>query len=192
MFINCCQSLLLSKICLKSTFVQTIVKTRYVPIYFQSPLLNYETNWLDNISVNDFRSQTFEKCMPCNFSVRNQGSNSSPNDLIISTKFHKITEILPFVRTLRSTGCKATLVIITDDGVLKKLTHNHLKQIENCGIIFYNLHKFKIGYVGTTRFIPITDYIMKNKQYIDRIIMIDAYDVVFQGDPFTDRFERNR
>jgi hypothetical protein len=166
-------------------------REQYIPQNFQSPIITYEFDWLHDTSDDIFKLQSFENCMICNFSLKNDNPNSSPHDLMITIYFGRIAGIIPLVRTLRTTGCKATLVVLVDNFALRSLTKNHLKQIENCGVNFVNLKNFRIGYLDSTRWIPITDYIMKHRQMIDRIIMMDGFDVVFQGDPFSTRFGKD-
>lgn len=166
-------------------------REQYVPKSFKSPLVKYNSNWLETVRSSDFHPKAFHNCHQCSFPVRNNNSNSKENDLITGVMIESIEGFIPFVRTLRSTGSLATLVIFIDHRAFRRFTPNHSKQIENCAVLFYNIGRIPFTQDYLSFYIPVIDYIIIQQQYIDRVLFLDIYDIVFQGDPFTDQIENN-
>jgi hypothetical protein len=93
-----------------------------------------------------------------------------------------------FIRTLRHTGCKATVVFFVDTRAYSQLSSDHLHQMENCGMIMINVGV--ITNIGDLCFpyVPMADFLYKNQLLINRVILVDGFDSAFQGDPFTKYF----
>jgi hypothetical protein len=100
--------------------------------------------------------------------------------------FRYIFGFLPLIRTFRSTGSKASIVLILDESAHAKLTNNHFYQLKNCGVKIYNIGSVLYENIQSTSYGFIFDYVLKNQKYISRILMTNAFDVIFQGDPFTE------
>lgn len=110
--------------------------------------------------------------------------NSTKRDVIVTTAFNQITGSLPFVMSLRATGCKASLVIMA--GIEVKRYHKYISEIESygCQFIFINdvIRQNKdIYYYRHQLYYQFYSF---NKDKIDRVLQIDLYDTVFQHDPF--------
>jgi hypothetical protein len=95
--------------------------------------------------------------------------------------------MIPFVRTLRATGCQATIVIFIDNISESNFSSNHLQQLKGCGVIFHNVGDIPnitdqpmLGWV----LLPMIDYIYQMQQFYNRILYSDGFDCVFQRDPF--------
>jgi hypothetical protein len=161
----------------------------FVPKNFKSPMYNYQTNWLRNVSLDDFQFFDSKKCLLCRYPIRNENPNSTPIDLYIMTMFRDVTGFLPLIRAFRSTGCKASIVLLLDQSAFEKLTFNHFHQLDGCGVKIYNIGPIEYKNIQTTSYGIIFDYILKNQNYINRILMTDIFDFVFQGDTFTEKIK---
>ena len=114
-------------------------------------------------------------------------ADSTENDLIIVAGIGTIKNLSPFMRTLRTTGSKCGVVLLTDDDAF--IDPVTLELSENCGLQIYRCGKFNPppdhyyaphGYV----YYLIHAFLKKNVNNIGRVIILDLFDVVFQGDPF--------
>ena len=133
---------------------------------------------------------TFPKqgnCTYCNFTVRNQEyADSSEKDIIILGALEKIENLSPFMRSLRTTGSKCSVVLLTDDAsYIDEVT---LQSALDCGLQIIRCgHDLAPDFpYGPHNFIYylIKEFLEQNKGKFDRVITIDLYDVIFQGDPF--------
>lgn len=155
-------------------------------------MINYTIPWFEYLNESDFQNRSFDKCMKCTFQYRDKGSDSTYRDLIIGSAFGNIDGILPFVRSLRTTNCKATLVVLIDDIAYSKLTENHWKQIDGCGIVFHNIGRCLFELNSGTAGLPVVRYLVSQYKYVDRVFYSNIFDVAFQGDPFTQSVTRDK
>jgi hypothetical protein len=73
---------------------------------------------------------------------------------------------------------------------MNKLTDEHMKEIENCGVIFHNVGNFDLPLIQASLYIPINDYILKQQDYINRILFLDVFDSVFKQILFIKTFKK--
>lgn len=140
-------------------------------------------------------SQIFLKCQLCNFSTLKEFSDSTNRDLVISAFFGKTVNMVAFVRTLRSTGCKATIVLLIDHLALTDFSENHFRQLHSCGVILHDIGIFyenKRRYFPGFAMIPIIEYVFKMNQFYNRVLYCDSFDIVFQRDPFSSNLPPDR
>jgi len=136
-----------------------------------------------------------ELCRLCSFPVKYINQNSSPRDLIVTVAFKHIYNALPWISSLRTTGCNATVVLFVDQQAYDRFTDD-LKQVyQNCGASIINIGDFR----GLTfeerlflRYLTILQFLLKNRNQFDRIYHSDLYDTIFQADPFTTNFQSDR
>ena len=87
-----------------------------VLMYFES--LTQSKNLFDFSNfVISHKQKSFDKCKLCSF-VPNNGSypsNSSPKDAIFVLGMNKLTNLIPIVRTLRTTNSKCRFFLFTDN-----------------------------------------------------------------------------
>ena len=99
-----------------------------------------------------------------------------------------VYNIFPFVRTLRSTGSRASVFILFDDASYRKLSTDTFQLFENCSVHVYNIgtvpHFKHYNDVFAHKHVLIFDFIYKMASHLDRILLVDLYDSVFQSDPF--------
>ena len=130
-----------------------------------------------------------EKCKFCNYTVRNKEyANSTPRDVLMSGSFGTVQNIVVFLKTLRTTGSKCSVVVIMDNDAVSVLTDEMKEYIRNCGCQIINIGKLPIGnypYASMSYFYyPMYFFLKKNKDKFDRVMKLDLFDAVFQGDPF--------
>lgn len=144
----------------------------------------------DRSSTTGIGLLDYSKCKPCNSLLPKYG-NSKPSDLIISGVFGQEKRAAKFLRTLRAVGCRASVVFVTN----KTVPSSIIKDFQNCGAEFFEMktspamHHFyphSLRYIGYKQFFDFT-----GRRY-DRVFHSDAYDVFFQGDPFTNSIENDR
>lgn len=133
----------------------------------------------------------FTKCMPCRLIPPKYG-NSTPNDLVISGAFGQVRNALKFLRSLRTVGCMASVVFVTNGNV----PESTLQEFRDCGAQFFTithlsrrLRKFS---PHCLRFFGYKDYLDHAGKQFDRILHSDSFDVFFQSDPFTDNIRNDR
>lgn len=150
--------------------------------------INYTTNWfIDTVVVPSVI--TTSKCPSCNMKIRSFKSNSTPKDAVISNTFYKIHNIVPFTRTLRTSGCIATMILITNGIATNKLEKGCMPEfLTNCGVQILGIGEIsgKRPFLLCSRNIILHDFLKNRINVFNRILIVDLYDTIFQGDPFTE------
>ena len=172
------------------TFVKPLRKSVTLPKYFgEATAVEWKA-----ACPKTFQTWTLsenEGCPLCGPMVHIPSSNSSARDLVITVMINMTTNAATFVRTLRSTGCKATVVVFVDELFMKGLNARQLKMFEYCGVNFINIGAFKDPYkesVYEARHVLVYDFIATYRDDFDRVIFVDMADTFFQMDPFTTDF----
>ena len=131
--------------------------------------------------------QDSSKCQLCHGLQKSYG-NSSPEDLVLISAFGDVSKSLMFIRSLRSTGSQATIVVINNQSTDVYTA----QQLENCGVEYFKMKQAKhfssasphsLRYIGYQQFIKST-----NRKY-SRVLHADAFDIFFQSDPFTSQID---
>lgn len=120
--------------------------------------------------------------------LKNRYGNSSPNDLVITGVFGKEEKVYKFLRTLRTVGCKARVVIITNSTIDSEIQ----KKIEKCGASIYKMKsttKTHHMYPHSLRYVGYKEFLDKYKNNFNRILHADSFDVFYQSDPFTEEIK---
>ena len=132
-------------------------------------------------------------CNLCNFASNERRRDSTPNDVVMAHSVGKFSNLLPFVRSLRSTGSQCSIVILVSLSDYKPYK-DQMKAAEECGVQFVyidvpkNLQKNSRFHV----FIPFYyDFILRNKDKIHRVLKCDLFDTLFQIDPFNNKYFKN-
>lgn len=123
--------------------------------------------------------------------VHNPHANSTPRDLIISLVSGSYTNFMTYIRTLRSTGCKATVVVLIDDKCYHKLSNSEKKVLDSCGVNLIKYGDINLlfkKYIYETRLILMYGIILTYRKQFDRVMIIDIFDTIFQSDPFIPGF----
>ena len=120
---------------------------------------------------------------------------SGPRDCVLSVLIGKVENIFPFVRSLRTTGSMASIVLLMDDKAFNSLSPDTVRLLKNCSIQWFNIgvvNKLKkSSSIFAQKHIIAYDFIYKSASMFDRMLLIDLYDVVFQDDPFFSEVDPN-
>ena len=131
--------------------------------------------------------QNFDNCSSCNMQKDTKYANSVYNDVIIASGFTLCYHACLFVRTLRGTGSKAQVVILLDDESFNKLDPVSKEELAKCGAQLVNCGTFEFINKRsrfTLKFVLTHLFIKKNRKLMNRVILVDLFDTVFQSDPF--------
>lgn len=96
---------------------------------------------------------------------------------------------------LRTVGCFARIVLIADSIATSKLNNGNMSSfIGYCGVQVVNVGIIsgKRSFLLCSRNIILHDFLKNKRNIIDRILIADLYDTIFQGDPFTEDLDRNK
>ena len=130
-------------------------------------------------------------CKHCNFTVRNTGANSCERDVIFGCQFGSAQNIIPLLRTLRTTGSKCKFVIVFDKAAQEQITPETRQYAYECGCQFIDL-KCNVSRKDYFAFQYVRYYMLHFLEFncnypFNRIISLDLHDTVFQGDPFNEQ-----
>jgi len=171
------------------------IETAFVSRLPVLPTTQYSFNWYQYPDIRLLNDVTFTNCPLCDFSPSNENANSSPRDVVMTMAMKKLTNIGPFLKTLRTTGSKAKVVIFTDYSTLEDYNDDVKELINNCSVIFVDVgppvKKLDYNQVSMYRNILTIDYLAANEPAIDRVIMLDLYDSIIQTDPFTPEIRKD-
>ena len=141
---------------------------------------------------NDLKLQYYDpkkakNCLLCDY--KNVGySDSSQRDVIITYAAKKVWNIALLQRTLRTTKSNASLVILLDREAIDSIDNITFKFFENCStqVVLIPDVPYKSHHFGCKNYlIPLMYLFLKyNRFMINRVIFVDLYDTLFQGDPF--------
>ena len=155
------------------------------------PKIDRNYTFFGNFSVSTFSN----KCELCNFRVRNvQYADSSSRDLLLLIGVDAVQNLVPLMRSLRTTNSRCSVAIFIDDDA--KIDKSTLNAVTNCGLHIFRCARFKTrtafpcssdNYI----FFYIKAFLKQNAGKFDRVIISDSYDIVFQGDPFNIQVTRN-
>lgn len=134
------------------------------------------------------KNRVFPKCPRCKKAIQITG-NSSPRDLVISSVFGRESSAQVFLRSLRSVGCKAKVVLISNSSV----SENQVQFAKICGAEYFIMKSpdnSTTFYPHSLRYIGYSQFFQSNRDIYDRILHSDSFDVYFQSDPFTENIEK--
>lgn len=185
------------------TFIMIIIIQFFIPQQFPGLVANYkyenrsfsvmdkltpQLRGLMNNKLFDFKIiKNWENCTACAMTKDLTYSNSQENDVIIVAGFSICVNSCLFVRTLRATGSKAQVVMLLDEQSYKSIDPISKEELENCGAQVVNCGDFKFTDKRsrcTLKFMLTHLYIRRNIQKMNRVILVDLFDTVFQSDPF--------
>ena len=130
-------------------------------------------------------------CPLCTFHPKNNLSNSSPKDLIVTMALKKLYNLSPWIRSLKTTGCKASIIVFSDSQTIQTLNKDTLSLMKNCNISLYDVglvSHLNQNQIYFYRFIILKNYLKNNILNYNRVFLADLYDTIFQGDPFNIHF----
>jgi hypothetical protein len=142
--------------------------------------------------LSDFKSYDGASCDPCLFTDRSRRPDSSAADCVIAVMFNMTFNLVPFVRTLRTTGSRCRIVVLADDTALSKLDVNLTMFLESCGVTVVRVwHPAATSNaILLVRNRVLLHFLRLRRSLFKRIVIADLYDTIFQGDPFYRGFDR--
>lgn len=115
--------------------------------------------------------------------------HSSERDLIIMFATYESYKAVVPVRTIRTSGCRARILLITDETTALPF------EFQDCGVTVVSTHVGKSASLNVRRGIRfpfMTDFLPLVEKDFDRILYIDGYDTIFQRDPFPEKIIYNQ
>lgn len=172
----------------KISFKRTIIHAEHV-MNVNKSYYKYEKPWFIEgyNDISEFNQVISPACTLCKFSVRNKKSNSTPRDAVLLGTFNLIYNVIPIARTLRTTGCKASLVYFVEVVSAYKLKTTKVGEfLKSCGATFINLGLIDISREALLplRNCVLYDFLKTRKNVFHRVLIVDLFDTIFQGDPF--------
>lgn len=128
-------------------------------------------------------------CPPCT-GLRDKWGNSTQDDLIIAGIFGGGSRVMPFLRTLRSVGSRASVVLLTN---LTK-DDKSIESFNDCDAELFHVevNESMMGlYPHSLRYIGAHQYLTTTTRKFNRIFHTDSFDVFFQKDPFTSDIKKD-
>ena len=129
----------------------------------------------------------------CNYTSSRDGCNSTPRDVVITCAAYDACNLVLFQRTLRTTGCKATLVLFLDQKVIDNMDHDTLEFTKKMNTFIFLTQTPPRQGVKTKNYYAYVfkEFLRENEFKIDRVIFSDLFDTIFQEDPFNTRLPTN-
>ena len=136
-------------------------------------------------------------CELCKFPIDNNGTtpNSSERDVILLVAFRKLLNLYPLVRSIRTTGCKAKIIVFLDQFAIFSQSEEYFQRLSQCGVQFIPLDEYDPSFLDDVyyyRYIIYHNFLFVNRNEIDRVIAVDLFDSIAQHDPFTTDFKTDR
>lgn len=173
-------------------FSQTVSELLILPpLTLLVKSFNFKRNFDTSQFILPSLPKSYDKCKICTFHPNNGRStpNSSGRDAILTIGCNKLTNLLLFVKTVRTTGCKCRFIVFADDTAMKRYSSDFYEACSNCGVEFINFHGLKIRVdIACLRFRIYADFLIINRVLFDRIYICDLFDTIVQHDPFTTDF----
>ena len=158
------------------------------PIRHKTPVTQYSNSWYEKAYENFFSKKEYNDCPSCSYESKTEKTaNSSPKDLILVYSLGGVKNLILFMRTLRHVKCKATVVLFIDTDGYKTITPETKEVLKRCGMNIIDIgvyHLDSIIYRWSFGFFAMFDFLKKHEKYINRVLICDLFDIVFQGDPF--------
>ncbi|OHT01134.1 hypothetical protein TRFO_01732 [Tritrichomonas foetus] len=117
--------------------------------------------------------------------------NSSPKDLIITGVFGGEKKLNMFVKSLRSTGSQARVVVISNTSFAEDFIKDYLA----CNVEFFIMKSTKKThsmYPHSLRYVGYQQFFQQTTEKFDRVLHADSFDVFFQKDPFNEEISKDK
>ena len=167
---------------------------------FEDPIIFLSESIGDIRFLNDdslpqkIKSRNYEKCKLCNNFTDAKDGNSTPRDLILCTIYMKAyNNLVQLPRMLRSVGSRASIVYFMEQNTIDNMDKEALKDIEDCGVTIVPIMQIHERYLGISHEFQkhsiFYTFVRRYKNEFDRVICMDAFDSMFQKDPFWEGFD---
>ena len=184
--------LILFSFFLHSSFIsiEIVIRPAQIEKYHRLNLLIFgkDHNFDDYRTIIGLMNSSFKQCELCHYSSSSTHL-STEEDLAISVLYGKnIYNVLNWVRSLRSTGCKCRILFFHEPSYLANFNQEELSAINKCGVTWCNIgvdiSKIYLAHPTTTRFLIIQNFLEAYGNYFRSIMISDVFDTLFQKDPF--------
>lgn len=139
-----------------------------------------------------FKDKSLVKCPSCNLSPLNKPT-STRRDVILTSALTKLKNVEYFIRTLRSTGCKARVILFLDSKQTASIKWRSLFAACDIEPVFIkHTNPVVQSAPKLSRYYFEQQWLKENVDKVDRIIHTDSFDVIFQSDPFIEMIKNDR
>ena len=184
---------------IKNLFLLLIILLIFIRCKYISHDIIFSNEFIQGYLMKTLNSSSLmtNECKLCNFSLSNENftkPNSSERDIILSIAIGAIFNIYPFIKTLRTTQCKARIVIFIDSLTFSSMNYSYFEEISKCGVQFIDIGDkvpTEAEDIFYYRYVLYNQFLKENQQEINRVILVDLFDTVFQHDPFTTNFSED-
>jgi hypothetical protein len=128
-------------------------------------------------------------CPLCNFAPLGPAL-STRRDVVLASAFSDPDSSEFFVRTLRSTGSRARIVLF-----LSSSSAHLLRFFSACGVepvVVERMHPTLAAAPRLARYYFYQQWLSEHASEVDRVLHADAFDIVFQSDPFFEGFNESK
>jgi hypothetical protein len=147
------------------------------------------------MNASKYSPERYTSCPLCDRRVRGQTADGTPSDVILCHVYgNSHPNLITFLRSLRSTGSRCTVVMFHVEGYWQSLSAEEFAAVNSCGIVWANLGAYMSHHPlqwTDARFIVGKLFLARFQWLFDRVIMVDAFDTWFQADPFRKEFPRD-
>lgn len=146
----------------------------------------------DPETPNLIKKHISTNCSLCDMNSTAEFANSSPRDVILGLIYgNKLLNFLTLIRSIRSTGCKASIVVMISVNATSNMTQIYRKHLEDCGVTLLSMPDFfRVNGIhgNLLRHLFFALFVNMYEKDFDRVIILDIYDTIFQRDPFNEDF----
>lgn len=156
---------------------------------------NHGISW-ESIKITcSFPITSYPKCKFCSFKPNPHFKRTSTRrDAIFTFANKRLFNLIPFIQTLRTTGCICRFLLFIDNTTFFQYSQKFFTPVYDCGIEIINIGNISMlseHQAWYKRHVIFNLYLKHHKFEFDRIIFCDLFDTVFQHDPFSDSFLQN-
>ena len=130
-----------------------------------------------------------KNCPLCKVNSDIGGGDSTTKDFAVCFAFRRVYSIVPFIRTFRSIS-NATFVFILDKEAWTTLPKKIINLVSSCGGMIIHLD-YRVTYsffddktLYRSKIHAYAQFLELYHEYIDRVLLFDLEDSIFQADPF--------
>ena len=171
------------KILLFSFIFISFLISLYFFNYFQYFQFNNSTSILENFTP---------QCPLCNF-LPLENATSTKRDVILASALSQFKRVEYFLRTLRTTGSKARVILFIDNKEI--LTNSWLSFFKHCDIepvFIEHTNEVVKSAPKLSRYYYELEWLKENINDVDRVLHTDTFDVIFQSDPFIPSIDKDK
>jgi hypothetical protein len=105
-------------------------------------------------------------------------------DVVYTSAIGIHTRLACFLLSIRSSGCRARIIVLTDDGHEFDETYQRIFTLTKTELYKFSWNSTYYGHTDVARGLLLYEWLLKHRTEIDRVFSCDAFDSFFQSDPF--------